>query len=160
MILLGKFKKQITVIISVIVGCVFLYFGAGEFQEYKKKKELQERIDFLDGEIEKIKRGETSEYAENLRDLQKEDALSRLSLSKFSARSDGTFVKAFGTITNNSSQSVDDILSIAFFDENGEIITVKRLIVKIEGGTSMHFEELIGLTRDGTPIPKSAQLQN
>lgn len=36
-----------------------------------RKKELRERIEFLEGEIDKLNRGETSEYAESLREFEK-----------------------------------------------------------------------------------------
>lgn len=153
-------KKRIALFFSVIIGIIVVYFGYGEYEEYAKKKELENELNFLQGEIDKIDRGETSEYAESLREVKVNDALSRLSLSNFSARSDGTYVKAFGSITNSSSQPIDEIIDIAFFDENDGIIRVKKMIIKLNAGENMYFEELIGLTRDGTVVPKSAKLTN
>lgn len=159
--LVGKInKKTIISILSIIVLVVVVNVGYDKYQEYARKKELEDEIEFIQGEIDKLNAGETSEYAENLRNVQTSSALSSLSLSNFSARSDGTFVNAYGSITNLSNNYIDEILNIAFLDENGGVIKVKHLIIELGSGETMHFEELIGLAKDNTQIPASAELTN
>jgi len=153
-------KKTVISIISIIILVVVANMGYDKYQEYARKKELQDKIDFLQGEIDKLDAGETSEYAENLRNVQISNALNSLSLSNFSARSDGTFINAYGSITNISDDYVDEIINVAFFDKDGGIIKVKYLIIKLGAGETMHFEELMGLAKDATPIPVSAELTN
>lgn len=148
-------NKKIIITVGLILGIVAIYFIIGEYNDYAKKKKIQDRIDYLEAEIDKIDNGDYSSINES-----KWDVLSNLELSNFSANSDGTYVNAYGSITNNSSDYIDEILNIAFFDENGGIIRVKAIMVEISPNSTMHFEELIGLTRDGTSIPKSAELTN
>ncbi|GEM_PF-5476989 len=144
-------KKSLIITVSMILGIIIIYFGIGKYQEYARKKELQDRIDYLQSEIDKIDAGDYSSY-------ESESYTKYLSLSNLSAKSDGTYVNAYGSITNTSSQHIDEIGQIAFFDEVGAIIRVKNIMVKLDAGETMYFEELIGLTRDGTSIPSSAEL--
>ncbi|MEG0259926.1 MAG: hypothetical protein RR595_04870 [Lysinibacillus sp.] len=144
-------KKKAIIIVCVILGVIVAYFGFEEYKEYARKKELQERIDYLQTEIDNIDSGDYSSF-------ESETVTKYLSLSNFSANSDGTYVNAYGSITNVSSQFIDEIGEIAFFDEDGSIIRVKNIMVTLDAGETMHFEELIGLSRDGTIIPASAEL--
>ncbi|MFC9541072.1 hypothetical protein ACFTQ7_14435 [Lysinibacillus sp. NPDC056959] len=144
-------KKSLIIMVSVILGILIIYFGAEKYQKYARIKELQDRKDYLQSEIDKIDAGDFSSY-------ETESNTKSLSLSNLSAKSDGTYVNAYGSITNTSSQHIDEIGQITFFDEVGAIIKVKNIMVKLDAGETMHFEELIGLTGDGTSIPSSAEL--
>lgn len=144
-------KKTATIIVCTLLVVIIAYFGFGEYKEYARKKELQDRIDYLQTEIDKIDSGDYSSF-------ESETVTKYLTLSNFSGKSDGTFVNAYGSITNESSQFIDEVGEIAFFDEDGGIVRVKNLMVELDAGETMYFEELIGLTRDGAKIPVSAEL--
>ena len=156
---LGKNKKLIIIIASVIIGCLVLYFGSGEYQKYLRKKEIEDRLQALQYKIDQIKSGDySSNYSSSNTNVNPVNNVTSLFLSEFSARSDGTFVKAYGSIKNLLNVPIDEIIDIAFFDENGDIIRVKAMSVKLSGGETKYFEELIGLVKEGTPVPVTAEL--
>lgn len=143
-------KKLIAILVVGLFIGVFLTGGVEKFQKYQHKRELEKRIATLKYEID----------SGNYESAESEDYTRYLSLSNFTAKNDGTYVKAFGAIKNISGTHIDEIGSIAFFDSIGSIIRVKAMHVKLPAGETLYFEELIGLTRDGTQVPTSAELSD
>ncbi|KYG91887.1 hypothetical protein A0U40_02815 [[Bacillus] sp. KCTC 13219] len=141
--------KLLTAIIALLCvaasGTTYLAYNA--YSSYQRGSSLKNKDVIERSDYSKI---DDSQY----------DTLSDLELSSFSASSDGTFVKAYGSITNNTSNYIDEIFSIAFFNENGEVIRVKAIHVKLSAKDTMYFEEFIGLIKEGTSVPKSAKLTN
>jgi len=148
-----KHKKTLVIVASVLIGCIVLYFGIGEYQKYEKRKVIQDRIAYLDNKIEAIESGDYSSVSATTNELDP------FYLSDFSARVDGTLVKGLGSLKNLLSVPVDSVINIAFFDEYGELIRVKAMSVQLDAGETKYFEELIGSV-DNTPIPVSAEITN
>ncbi|MEK5208112.1 hypothetical protein [Psychrobacillus sp. FSL H8-0510] len=144
-------KKNWFIVIGSLIFITVFFVGINQYQEYQVRNSLEDEISEIEAEIAKLDAGDYS-------DIASESYTQNLSLSNFSANSDGTFVNAYGSITNNSSQSIDEIGEIAFFNSDGSINRVKSIMVKLDAGETLHFEELIGLTKDGTEVPSSAEL--
>ena len=146
-----QLKKYKGVIIGFLIAALVIplsFYGYGKYEEYAYIKELEDEIASIELALDKgdYSSVETESYANSL------------TLSNFSANSDGTYVNGYGTITNTSSQHISKIGQVAFFNSDGSINKVKNIQVELSAGDSLHFEELIGLTSEGTVVPSSAEL--
>lgn len=149
-----KLKKYKGFIIGFLIAVLVIslsIYGYGKYEEYRYVKELEEEIASIEFELDKLDSGDYSS-------LETESYANSLSLSNFSADSDDTYVNAYGSITNTSTEHISKIGQIAFFNSDGSINKVKNIQVELSSGESLHFEELIGLTREGTIVPSSAEL--
>lgn len=144
-------KRKWFIVIGSLIFITVFFVGINEYEKYQVRSSLEDEIASIENEIAKLDAGDYS-------NIESESFTQNLSLSNFSANSDGTFVNAYGSITNNSTQSIDEIGEIAFFNSDGTINRVKSIMVKLDAGETLHFEELIGLTKDGTEVPSSAEL--
>lgn len=144
-------KKNWIIVIGSLIFITAFFVGINQYEKYQVRSSLEDEIASIKNEIAKLDAGDYS-------NIESESFTQNLSLSNFSANSDGTFVNAYGSITNNSTQSIDEIGEIAFFNSDGTINRVKSIMVKLDAGETLHFEELIGLTKDGIEVPSSAEL--
>ncbi|MDJ0331719.1 hypothetical protein [Planococcus sp. S3-L1] len=144
-------KKYTVWIVTIILLALIVpvsIVGNEKYQEYKLVKELEEEIASIELALD------TGDYSS----IETESYANSLTLSNFSANSDGTYVNGFGTITNTSTEYISKIGQIAFFNSDGSINKVNNIQVELAAGEVLHFEELIGLTREGTIVPSSAEL--
>lgn len=143
-----KYKNLIIAIIAVIILVPVSIIGYEKYEEYAYIKELEEEIASIELALD------TGDYSS----VETESYANSLTLSNFSADSDGTYVNGYGTITNTSTQHISKVGQIAFFNSDGSINKVKNIQVELAAGEVLHFEELIGLTSEGTVIPSTAEL--
>jgi len=143
-------KKTLFMIIGGILLCIAFFVGIEMYEDYRFSY-TEDEISAIEAEIAELDSG-------NYSSIETGGSTSYLTLSNFSADSDGTYVNAYGSITNTSSEYIDETGEIAFFNSDGSINRVKYIMVELEAGETLHFEELIGLTSEGTLIPSSAEL--
>lgn len=79
-----------------------------------------------------------------------------LKLSNSNVKKSGSLIYVTGQITNQSNSHIDKIGDMVFLDENDQVISVKKIIVKLNAGDVMHFEELVG---NNVGEPSTVKLQ-
>lgn len=72
------------------------------------------------------------------------DLISQLEITNVNTRRVGELNYIVGEIKNNSYESIDEIGDLAIYDEQGNLINVNKILIKISAGGVMAFDELAG----------------